>query len=299
MNYHMDQNQRRQSDLGEFLARARARLRPQDVGLPSIRRRRVRGLRREEVAELVGVSTEWYEMFERGTTGRHFSRRFIQRVADALRLDERERATLNRLALPEVASAVAIFERSVHDGAFESLAAVRDFARSVSGASSFDAATLAGMEALLRIVGRDVMNIASLERAETTPHAIAIGTNAQFADDLLAQTLIDINPATRFGATILCEDPPDHRKVKHHARHFAQAKMPDGRELSVIHDTDPKWYRSSNAKAQRGSSIAVGLFEKGAFRGSVTCIWATTGKRTAIEINALETVAAILELLAS
>src|SRR3954447_14418722 len=46
-------------DIREFLATRRARLTPADVGLPTGSRRRVPGLRREEVAVLAGVSTEW------------------------------------------------------------------------------------------------------------------------------------------------------------------------------------------------------------------------------------------------
>ncbi|WP_311200173.1 hypothetical protein [Kocuria palustris] len=47
-------------DIRDFLATRRAKLTPADVGLPTSARRRVPGLRREEVAVLAGVSTEWY-----------------------------------------------------------------------------------------------------------------------------------------------------------------------------------------------------------------------------------------------
>ena len=89
--------------LRTFLAEKRARIKPGEVGLPAFGSRRVPGLRREEVAELAGVSTRWYELFETGRTRKRFSFEFVGRVADALRLDRDERATLFRLALPEVA----------------------------------------------------------------------------------------------------------------------------------------------------------------------------------------------------
>ena len=54
-------------DVSEFLATRRARLTPQDVGLPSGASRRVPGLRREEVAVLAGVSIDYYTRLERGT----------------------------------------------------------------------------------------------------------------------------------------------------------------------------------------------------------------------------------------
>jgi hypothetical protein len=54
------------ADIRDFLARRRAQLTPEQVGLPTSGRRRVPGLRREEVAVLAGVSTEWYTRLEKG-----------------------------------------------------------------------------------------------------------------------------------------------------------------------------------------------------------------------------------------
>src|SRR6185312_8241675 len=95
----------RQLALRDLLTSCRARLSPKDVGLPAAGRRRVPGLRREEVAELVGVSPNWYAFFESGMSDRRFSAAFVERVADALRLDDHERPLLFRLALPEVSAA--------------------------------------------------------------------------------------------------------------------------------------------------------------------------------------------------
>jgi hypothetical protein len=54
------------NDIAEFLASRRARLTPEQVGLPSYGPRRVKGLRREEVASLAGVSVEYCKRLERG-----------------------------------------------------------------------------------------------------------------------------------------------------------------------------------------------------------------------------------------
>jgi transcriptional regulator with XRE-family HTH domain len=84
-------------DIREFLTTRRARLTPADVGLPAGSRRRVQGLRREEVAVLAGVSTEWYTRLEKGhITG--VSEEVLDAVAAALRLDEAEHAYLFDLA---------------------------------------------------------------------------------------------------------------------------------------------------------------------------------------------------------
>jgi hypothetical protein len=82
----------------------RARLRPADVGLPETARRRTPGLRREEVAQLAGLSTEWYTLFEMAKdTG--VSSRTIDAVAKALRLSAAETRHLHNLVTGEVAPA--------------------------------------------------------------------------------------------------------------------------------------------------------------------------------------------------
>ncbi|GAA2760776.1 helix-turn-helix domain-containing protein [Actinopolymorpha rutila] len=86
------------SDIRDFLATRRARLSPERVGLPSgSGRRRVPGLRREEVAVLAGVSTEWYTRLEKGHIS-GVSEEVLDAVARALQLDEAERVYLFDLA---------------------------------------------------------------------------------------------------------------------------------------------------------------------------------------------------------
>jgi transcriptional regulator with XRE-family HTH domain len=88
------------TDLGEFLQSRRARLTPAEVGLPDYGgRRRVPGLRREELAQLAGVSADYYTRLEQGR-GQHVSDAVLEAVATALRLDTDERAHLRALARP-------------------------------------------------------------------------------------------------------------------------------------------------------------------------------------------------------
>jgi transcriptional regulator with XRE-family HTH domain len=86
------------SDIRDFLASRRARITPEQAGLlPGGGRRRVPGLRREEVAVLAGVSTDWYTRLEKGhITG--VSEDVLEAVARALQLDEAERTYLFDLA---------------------------------------------------------------------------------------------------------------------------------------------------------------------------------------------------------
>jgi transcriptional regulator with XRE-family HTH domain len=85
------------SELSQFLISRRAKVTPEQAGLPSYGQRRVPGLRREEVASLAGVSVEYYKRLERGNaTGA--SDGVLEALADALRLDDAERAHLFDLA---------------------------------------------------------------------------------------------------------------------------------------------------------------------------------------------------------
>ncbi|MCA1223075.1 helix-turn-helix transcriptional regulator [Streptomyces sp. 8L] len=92
-----DHRKDNRSDIRDFLVSRRAKLAPERVGLPPGRRRRVPGLRREEVAALAGVSTEWYTRLEKGHIG-GVSEDVLEAVARALRLNEDERTYLLELA---------------------------------------------------------------------------------------------------------------------------------------------------------------------------------------------------------
>jgi transcriptional regulator with XRE-family HTH domain len=91
-------------ELAAFLKTRRARVRPSDVGLPTGPRRRVPGLRREEVAQLAGLSADYYTELERGHNAQP-SAQTVAALARALRLNGDERDHLFRLADRPVPSA--------------------------------------------------------------------------------------------------------------------------------------------------------------------------------------------------
>ena len=85
------------AEVRDFLVSRRAKVTPSDVGLPDRARRRVPGLRREEVATLAGVSIEYYARIERGALA-GVSPSVLEAIAGALRLGDAERAHLFHLA---------------------------------------------------------------------------------------------------------------------------------------------------------------------------------------------------------
>jgi transcriptional regulator with XRE-family HTH domain len=83
--------------LSDFVRQCRERTSPGSVGLPPVRRRRTKGLRREELAALAGVGLTWFTWFEQGRDIA-VSDDFLHRLARGLRLDRAEREHLFALA---------------------------------------------------------------------------------------------------------------------------------------------------------------------------------------------------------
>jgi transcriptional regulator with XRE-family HTH domain len=87
------------NSIGEYLRARRELLHPDEVGLPDSGRRRVAGLRRDELALLAGISTEYYTRLEQGSD-HHPSPQVLGAIARALRLDADATAHLHELAAP-------------------------------------------------------------------------------------------------------------------------------------------------------------------------------------------------------
>jgi transcriptional regulator with XRE-family HTH domain len=83
--------------LGDYLRARRARVTPAEVGLVSGPRRRLAGLRRDELAMLAGISSEYLQRLEQGRD-RHPSAEVLDAIARALRMDAKATAHLHQLA---------------------------------------------------------------------------------------------------------------------------------------------------------------------------------------------------------
>jgi hypothetical protein len=87
------------NDLGDFLRSRRDAVTPEDAGIPSWGQRRVPGLRRAELAQIAGISVNYYTRLEQGQST-NASDAIIDALARALNLDEAERTHLYELARP-------------------------------------------------------------------------------------------------------------------------------------------------------------------------------------------------------
>ncbi|MER5604115.1 helix-turn-helix transcriptional regulator [Streptomyces sp. NPDC002265] len=127
----------RRAELSEFLRSRRARLKPQDVGLPDFgRHRRVPGLRREELAQLAGVSVAYYTRLEQGN-GQNVSAEVLDSIARALRLTGAEHAHLTHLAKPKQHKRkAAVRQQQVRTGLRQLLDSMEGIPAYVSGRRS-------------------------------------------------------------------------------------------------------------------------------------------------------------------
>ncbi|MFJ9907486.1 helix-turn-helix transcriptional regulator [Streptomyces sp. NPDC101152] len=145
-------------ELGAFLRTRRDRIRPAEVGLPHGPRRRVPGLRREEVAQLAGLSADYYTELERGS-GKHGvqpSAQTLAALARALRLNGDERDHLFHLA-------------------------DRPIPRSAQGPSAHVQPALVGL----------------LDRLSTTPARVITDLHETLVENDLARALLGNSPAHR------------------------------------------------------------------------------------------------------
>lgn len=306
------------AELRSLLIKARARLRPSDVGLPAIGQRRVLGLRKSEVAELAGVSTRWYEQFEDGKSNRRFSTDFVQRVAQALRLTERERAALFQYALPEIGPAIAQFTRSSRDGAVSQFGAVRSFVRRATSASNFEELVLAAEDTLQNILApTSAVGALLLPNEERPPLVLAIGRKADVDIDhtQIVCDCMTMNYPNRFGATTFSENRSGYGQT--HRGSFAFEQTTRGGEHYFVEvgssRTNPPEveepltdvgvrstdYWDWNSKLEVRSTLTHGLFWRGEFRGNLVALWREPREIAPFEVEALRTVSAIVELAAS
>lgn len=101
--------------LGDYLRARRGQITPEEVGLVPGPRRRVSGLRRDELALLAGISSEYLQRLEQGRD-KHPSPEVVESIARALRLDDAATVYLRQLARPARAAAGGPAEESVPAG---------------------------------------------------------------------------------------------------------------------------------------------------------------------------------------
>jgi transcriptional regulator with XRE-family HTH domain len=143
-----DRDAARRAELGDFLRTRRARLQPEAARLARSGRRRTPGLRREEVAQLAGISAAWYTWLEQGREIR-VSPEVLHGIADALQLSPDERRHLLVLADRGVASGELPDEEEVTPRLERVLRGMKDLPACVIGRYADLLAASPALQALL------------------------------------------------------------------------------------------------------------------------------------------------------
>jgi len=190
------------SHLKAFLKERRSRISASSVGLPSRSRRS--GLRREDVAELLGVSPLWYALFESGTSRRRFSASFLQRVGEILRLNEDECETLKRLVLASGTAARDVRQLHADERSLRVMSEIAEVSHRLARAATGTEAVALAVNALRKVFcsALPCFTIAKDQRAVDDPAWLRAAFSS--AQSVLFVSLSD--PKTSYG--VVCIGSP-------------------------------------------------------------------------------------------
>jgi transcriptional regulator with XRE-family HTH domain len=178
----------RRRELKSFLTQRRKKLRAEDFGF-TLGLRRKRGLSQADIAELSGVSLNWYELFESGRGDRHVSVDFVERIAQVLRLDFEDRLELFRLALPEGRALDQIRERA-ETVALAILRAVPLLVRNVMSAADLHETLRVSADAMQTALSPDLATVATVQERDR-PRGLAVGPGSRFVSDAVHRACWD------------------------------------------------------------------------------------------------------------
>ncbi len=314
----MDGDWERRQNLRAFLMRSRARLRPTDVGLPAGTRRRVPGLRREEVAELAGVSPEWYRWFESGRP-MGVSQRFVARLARALSLDASDETMLHILSFRELYQAgtasqlsdetdaslrfsqldiaEARCQRSAHDGTLRAFSNLRHFLRKAASVSSFEDAASLAADTAQAILVPNCITVLCLNRSEPGLWDYAIGPKSNHWTGLHSRVAYDAHcvPLCHGGIgsseyLLSVEELAEENTALNSFKRSEYEPTPYNYECAV------EVWRDFNVALRARSCILVPMFEGVRFRGIMAVAWREPRNIAETDIDAAQTIAAITAL---
>jgi hypothetical protein len=155
------------------------------------------------------------------------------------------------------------------------------------------------IEAAQTILGPSCVTAASIRNGSAAPEAFAVGPRAGLIGPGLAQCMFDMNSRVRDGSVVLCENSPHPGSDLCEAAHPVRIQTSDGHEMAGVHAVPADAYRSYNQHLLQRSELAVGLFENQTWRGVVSCSWTEPRSHLPVEIATIETLVAMVALIAT
>lgn len=255
------------------------------------------GFRQSEVADLLGVSPVSYALFETGSLARDVSFAFVQRVAETLRLDERDRNVLFRLASAAVGRSREQVERSARDGAIRFLRQIQHFTRKVGAASSFEEAAILAVEASQRILVPDCLSVYAPEDGKVAPSDYARGPRGRYWGRLSQQIGYEQHRALPSTRVAISENilMPEEAEGPTTRVTFQDAQAYESSGYAFECATD-QWHEINRVRMR--SCLVVGVRERGEYRGILSVCWAKPRELLPVELELFATIGAIVELTA-
>jgi transcriptional regulator with XRE-family HTH domain len=271
----------------------RRRISPVEAGLAD--RRGSRGLSQADVAALAGISLNWYAMFESGREDRRVSSAFLEAIAGALRLDEREKIEFFRLAIPRTQVTANIAE-SLQDGVLLSMRALRDLSRRIASASNLTEIATVVAESMQVLSRADSATMAVLRDGDGL-RGFAAGPRSRYVSqklyDLIWSQLRNL-PADRVAVV---QGGPTFQEFLKQRVEIAVDSVGESENSRL---TDWQWTPEQYFEICRHTfvvnSISLPLVRGSRLEGVVTMAWTIPREFSRLEIETAKAVAALVQL---
>lgn len=284
----------RRGELRAFLIERRSRLDARHLGFP-VRAYRVAGLSQAHVAELAGVSLNWYELFESGRDNRRVSAKFVKRVAQALRLDENDTLELFRLAGP-ISEAESLLAEDGRE--FTALRSLRQLVTRITYASDTIEVAETVADTVQRILRPDSATLVSLKEHDRIG-GFALGPRGEHAND----------GTFRIHWNTLCHLPANHVGAVPGGPTIQELKLKAAvLDVTAVGDDDlslddlrltPELYHDALWETRVASSLSIPLLEADRMRGVIGACWTEPRSFSNLEIEMAKAIAAVVQLVTS
>lgn len=243
-------------------------------------RRIGRPVTQAELAELFGVSREWYCALENGNW-REASPELLGRITLALHGRRAARS----------------LERELHNTSVPRLADIAGYIKRVSAASSFMEAAVEAIETGTALLGVTSVSVINLLDGEDEPTGVAVGPRARFWRPLCDRVVADAHKALKHGGIGVSEYVPTVEEVAADPAVLLTFEHPSRTQNDYQYECATDLWRDFNVDVHVRSVIALPLRDRSGYRGTIAFSWNEPRPIGLGEIELAQTLAGVLELI--
>jgi hypothetical protein len=266
-----DLKARRRAIPAETLSIGEHRRNPQRVGRP---------VTQGELAELFGVSREWYCTLENGNW-RDASPELLGKITLALHGRRAARS----------------LERELHTTSVPRLAEIAGYIKRVSAASSFFDAAVEAIETGTALLGSTSVSVINFPNGDGVPTGVAVGPRAGFWKPLCDRVLADAHMPLRRGGIGISENVPSAEEVAADSAVLVTFEHPSDTQNDYQYECTSDLWRELNGDLNVRSVIALPLRDRSGYRGTIGFSWSEPRPIELGEIELAQTLAGVLELI--